>query len=86
MEQDRRTTQPICTRVLITSLCVCTLILYNYLSFQTRIDDGDWHKVKVLRRRRTAILQVDNNKPARVKAPKGATVLNTDGKVWIGEK
>ena len=53
-------------------------------AFQTRIDDGRWHKLRVLRKRRIGILQVDKDRPVRGRAEKGATVLNTDGKLWIG--
>ena len=49
------------------------------------MDDGRWHKLRVLRKRRTGILQVDKDRPARGRAERGATVLNTDGKLWIGE-
>lgn len=52
----------------------------------SRIDDGRWHRIKVMRKRRVGILQVDKNRPVRGKSAKGATVLNTDGNIWIGGK
>ena len=56
----------------------------GYFLFQSRIDDGRWHKLRILRKRRVGIIQVDKDKPERGTAQKGASVLNTDGKVWIG--
>ena len=54
------------------------------VSFQMRIDDGRWHRVKVLRKRRIGVLQVDKMRPSRGKSEPGASILNTDGKIWIG--
>eukprot|EP00094_Tigriopus_californicus_P000322 TCALIF_00311-PA protein Name:"Similar to Agrn Agrin (Mus musculus)" AED:0.20 eAED:0.20 QI:0/0.36/0.34/0.86/1/1/23/48/1678 len=51
-----------------------------------RVDDGKWHKIRVFRKRRIGVLQIDDDKPVRGRAEKGASVLNTDGKVWIGGK
>merc|ERR1711997_648050 len=36
--------------------------------------------------KRIGILQVDKTKPSRGKSEAGASILNTDGKVWIGGK
>ena len=52
--------------------------------FQIRVDDGKWHRLRILRKRRIGILQVDKTKPSRGKSEAGASILNTDGKVWIG--
>ena len=52
---------------------------------KARVDDGRWHKLRVLRKRRVGVLQVDKERPERGRAERGATVLNTDGKLWIGE-
>ncbi|KAK8730152.1 hypothetical protein OTU49_008113, partial [Cherax quadricarinatus] len=42
------------------------------------VDDGSWHVVRVTRRWRRALLKVDNHRPVRGKALKGATSLHTD--------
>ena len=49
-----------------------------------RVDDGQWHRIRILRKRRIGVLQVDKAKPSRGKSEKGASILNTDGKIWIG--
>ncbi len=59
--------------------------------FQTRVDDGRWHKLRVMRKRQVGILQVDKDRPSRGRSLAGgggggASVLNTDGKVWVGGK
>ena len=59
---------------------------YNVSFEQSRIDDGRWHKIRILRKRRVGILQVDNTEePVKIRSPKGATILNTDGVIWIGK-
>ena len=55
-----------------------------YFDFQTRIDDGKWHRLRILRKRRIGILQVDKSKPSRGRSEEGASMLNTDGKIWFG--
>ena len=50
-----------------------------------RVDDGQWHRIRILRKRRIGVLQVDKAKPSRGKSEKGASILNTDGKIWIGK-
>ena len=40
--------------------------------------------MRILRKRRIGILQVDKTKPSRGKSEAGASVLNTDGKIWFG--
>ena len=57
-----------------------------YFIFKNRIDDGRWHRLKIMRKRRIGVLQVDKNRPVRGKSAKGSQVLNTDGYLWIGEK
>ena len=68
------------------SLCVYN-DLYAYISeyLQTRLDDGRWHRIKVMRKRRVGVLQVDKNRPIKGKSAKGSQVLNTDGYLWIGQ-
>merc|ERR1712218_40459 len=56
------------------------------VSAKTRVNDGSWHKIRVTRKRRRAVLQVDKKKPVTVTARGGSSVLNTDGKIWIGGK
>ena len=56
------------------------------LFLQTRVNDGRWHKLRVIRKRRLGVLQVDKERPERGKTDPGASVLNTDGKVWIGKE
>ncbi|XP_071744325.1 agrin isoform X3 [Lepeophtheirus salmonis] len=48
-----------------------------------RINDDKWHRLKVIRRRRTGLIQVDKLKPIRGKSGTGASILNTNGKVWL---
>lgn len=50
-----------------------------------RVDDGQWHRIRVLRKRRIGVLQVDKTRPSRGKSEAGASILNTDGKIWIGK-
>merc|ERR1739845_320682 len=56
------------------------------ITSEIRVDDGKWHRLRILRKRRIGILQVDKTKPSRGKSEAGASILNTDGKVWIGGK
>ncbi|ROT85444.1 hypothetical protein C7M84_014047 [Penaeus vannamei] len=51
---------------------------------QAAVDDGSWHVVRVTRRWRRALLKVDNHRPVRGRAPKGASSLRTDPDLWIG--
>ena len=53
-------------------------------SLQSRVDDGRWHKDRLNRKRRIGVMQVDSTKPLKVRSPKGGSVLNTDGMIWIG--
>ena len=62
-----------------------TLQFLKLFFLQFRIDDGRWHRIRILRKRRIGILQVDKNKPVKLRSPKGASVLNTDGILWIGK-
>lgn len=58
---------------------------HHHWCLQKRVDNGKWHKIRVIRKRRIGVLQIDDDKPVRGRAEKGASVLNTDGKVWIGK-
>jgi hypothetical protein len=53
---------------------------------KNRIDDGRWHRLKIMRKRRVGVLQVDKNRPVKGKSAKGSQVLNTDGYLWIGNE
>lgn len=48
------------------------------------VSDGEWHTVSVERKKRLGSIHVDNEKPIRVTADPGATILNSNGKLWIG--
>ena len=48
------------------------------------MSDGEWHVVRITRKRRRALLKVDNHKPVRGKADRGTSVLQTDGNLWLG--
>jgi len=50
------------------------------------VSDGEWHTVSVERKKRLGSIHVDNEKPIRVTADPGATILNSNGKLWIGNK
>lgn len=48
------------------------------------MSDGNWHTAVVERKKRLGSITVDGEKPVRVTADPGATILNTNGKLWIG--
>ena len=48
------------------------------------VSDGEWHTVSVERKKRLGLIHVDDEKPVRVTADPGATILNSNGKLWIG--
>lgn len=48
------------------------------------MSDGHWHTVVVERKKRLGSISVDGEKPIRVTADPGATILNSNGKLWIG--
>lgn len=52
---------------------------------QVNVSDGNWHTAVVERKKRLGSITVDGEKPVRVTADPGATILNTNGKLWIGE-
>lgn len=52
---------------------------------QVRVDDGQWHTLVAHRRKRLGVLRVDNERPVKGVSEKGATTLNTNGKLWIGK-
>ena len=41
--------------------------------------------IRLTRKRRRALLKVDNHKPVRGRADKGVSVLQTDGNLWLGQ-
>ncbi|XP_069999257.1 agrin isoform X5 [Penaeus vannamei] len=51
---------------------------------KVRVDDGQWHTLVAHRRKRLGVLRVDNERPVKGVSEKGATTLNTNGKLWIG--
>lgn len=48
------------------------------------VSDGNWHNAVVERKKRLGSIQVDGEKPVRATADQGATILNSNGKLWIG--
>lgn len=48
------------------------------------MSDGNWHNAVVERKKRLGSIQVDGEKPVRATADQGATILNSNGKLWIG--
>jgi len=59
-------------------------LIIIFILFKTRIDDGRWHRIQILRKRRVGILQVDKNRPVRDLSLQGTGTLNSDGFIWIG--
>jgi Laminin G domain len=55
-----------------------------YICLQVRISDGAWHTISVQRRKRLAQISVDGSAPAKGVADQGAVLLNTNGRLWIG--
>ncbi|KAK3873150.1 hypothetical protein Pcinc_021789, partial [Petrolisthes cinctipes] len=51
---------------------------------KVRVDDGQWHRLVVHRRKRLGVLRVDQERPVKGVADRGSTTLNTNGKLWIG--
>jgi len=51
---------------------------------QLRVDDGKWHVLIVDRKKRLGTLHVDNETPVTGTSNPGATILNTNGLLWIG--
>ena len=49
------------------------------------LNDGLWHSAVVLRNQRAATLTVDDQLAVSGESEPGATDLNTDGVLWIGE-
>lgn len=48
------------------------------------MSDGKWHSVIVERKKRLGSISVDGERPVRATADPGATILNSNGKLWIG--
>lgn len=57
---------------------------YYCPSSQERIDDGIFHHIKASRRRRAAIIQIDDYNPVRIVTE--TSVLTTNGKLFVGGK
>lgn len=51
---------------------------------QLRVDDGQWHSLIAVRKKRLGTIQIDNDTLFSGTSDPGATVLNTDGNLWIG--
>ena len=51
---------------------------------KVNVSDGHWHTAVVERKKRLGSIVVDGEKPIRVTAGPGATILNSNGKLWIG--
>ena len=51
---------------------------------KVNVSDGNWHTAVVERKKRLGSIAVDGEKPVRVMADPGATILNSNGKLWIG--
>ncbi|RZF33915.1 hypothetical protein LSTR_LSTR012257 [Laodelphax striatellus] len=48
------------------------------------VNDGEWHRITVHRRKRQAQLQVDNHLPIRTQSEPGAILLRTNSRLFIG--
>jgi coxsackievirus/adenovirus receptor len=59
---------------------------HNFVVIRSKVlvSDGTWHTLVAHRRKRHAWLQVDDESPARGVADPGATLLNTNARLWIG--
>ncbi|KAK7792852.1 hypothetical protein R5R35_009634 [Gryllus longicercus] len=51
---------------------------------KVHVSDGSWHTALIHRRKRHGYIQVDGESPVRCIAQPGATVLNTNGRLWLG--
>lgn len=49
------------------------------------MSDGVWHSITVQRRKKMALLRIDNEPPVRIQANVGAVVLSNNSKLFIGE-
>ncbi|XP_033609084.1 agrin isoform X4 [Cryptotermes secundus] len=59
---------------------------HSFLAIRSKVlvSDGTWHTLVAHRRKRHAWLQIDDESPARGVADPGATLLNTNARLWIG--
>nr|XP_018901101.1 PREDICTED: agrin-like isoform X3 [Bemisia tabaci] len=48
------------------------------------VSDGVWHSITVQRRKKMALLRIDNEPPVRIQANVGAVVLSNNSKLFIG--
>jgi hypothetical protein len=54
-----------------------------FLAFpQERIDDGFFHRIRAIRRRRSMLLQIDEQPPMKLASESGP--LTTNGKLFVG--
>lgn len=51
----------------------------------SRVDDGEWHTIKIRRRKRVGFISVDDSPPVRGIAIGGTITLRTNSKLWIGK-
>lgn len=56
----------------------------SYWFIKVNVSDGHWHTAVVERKKRLGSISVDGEKSVRVTADPGATILNSNGKLWIG--
>lgn len=72
------------SKVEFDTFCIRFKKLLWWIYFEVRINDGRWHQVLIVRRRRLVVFQVDGTTPQRATSPVGSNVLVSDGRVWIG--
>lgn len=58
---------------------------FQSLESRVRVDDGLWHTATVRRRKRLAMLQVDNKAPVRGYSQSLLVPSKSNPKLWIGE-
>ncbi|KAK9890325.1 hypothetical protein WA026_010423 [Henosepilachna vigintioctopunctata] len=49
-----------------------------------KVNDGEWHTIKVQRRKRIGLITVDEHPPVKGTSPHGGIILHTNAKLWIG--
>ena len=50
----------------------------------SRIDDGQWHDIDIIRNKREATIRVDNNIPYKAISPGSQIQLNTKSGLFLG--
>lgn len=58
---------------------------YNSIKSKIRVDDGLWHTVAIRRRKRMALIQVDNQHPSRGYSHLPLSASKVNPKLWIGK-